>query len=478
MSTEPSSATAASIRRHIVGGVITACFVLIGIGGLSAAIRFSGAVVASGSLVVETRTKKIQHPAGGVVGKILVREGALVKTGDLLIRLDETIVYANFASVSNSLDELVTREARLKAERDGLTKLVFPSNFLGKTRKSSAENLSDEEIVLFDLRLTKFGAGGSGGSEAASLPEPINNDSHNAERLMAGEQRLFELRQVARLGQKAQLNERIAQSQEEVRGLEAQVTAKAREIELIKDEVVAVRALWQKNLTTISRVTAIEREVTRLEGERGQLISAAAQARGKIAEIELQIIQLDQQFRSEVAAELRETQGKVSELTERKVAAEDHLKRVEIRAPQSGIVHQLQTHTVGGVIGAGETIMLIVPNSDSLAVEVKVSPQDIDQLQIGQPVAVRFSAFSLGTTPELSGFLTEISADVVTDPRTGANYFVVRIVLPETEVSRLDGLKLVPGMPVEAFIQTRMRTFLSYLVKPLYDQTLRAFRER
>jgi HlyD family secretion protein len=425
-----------SIRRQVLWGLSAVAVVGFGIGGLAATTELSGAVVGSGYLVVDSNVKKVQHPSGGIVGELLVRNGDRVQRGSLLVRLDETLTRANLSIVLKSLDELAARQARLEAERDGMDAVTFSEELQSRI------------------------------------------DNPDVKRVIAGERKLFELRRTAREGERAQLRERIAQLQQEIRGLTAQETAKANEISLINVELSALRMLWQKNLVPISRMTAIEREATRLEGERGHLIAAAAQAKGKISETELQIIQLDQALRSEVARELREIQAKSAELVERRVAAEDQLKRIDIRAPQDGTIHQLQTHTVGGVITAGEQIMLIVPDTDKLTVEVRVSPQDIDQMRIGQEAVVRFSAFNMSATPELNGIVSHISADLVVDQRTGVNHFLVRIDLPEQETARLGDIKLVPGMPLEAFIQTSARTMLSYLVKPLRDHATHALRER
>jgi HlyD family secretion protein len=241
---------------------------------------------------------------------------------------------------------------------------------------------------------------------------------------------------------------------------------------------VGVKDLWSKNLIQLTRLTALEREQARLKGERGQLTAAAAQIKGKIAETELQIIQVDQDLSSDVAKELREIEAKIGEFVERKVAAEDQLKRIDIRAPQDGTVFQLAVHTVGGVVAAGDTIMLIVPNADNLIVEAKVNPQDIDQLQLGQKAMLRFSAFNQRTTPQIAGSVSRVSADTTTDQRTGQSYYLVRVAMPPDEVARLGEVKLLPGMPVEAFIQTGDRTVMSYLAKPLHDQIVKAFRER
>ena len=369
-----------SIRSHLLGGLAVVALLAGGVGGLAATTELSGAVIAPGSLVVDSNVKKVQHPTGGVVGELRARDGDKVKAGDIVVRLDETITQANLAIVVKSLNELQSRLARLEAERDNVDTVVFPAELLARA--------GDPELA----------------------------------RSMTGERNLFEFRKSARAGQKAQLRERIAQLKEEIQGLTGQVAAKKRETELIGQELEGVRDLWRKNLVQIQRVTALERDAARLEGERGQLIASTAQAKGKISEIELQILQIDQDLRSEVAKDLREVQGKIAELVERKVAAEDQLKRIDIRAPQNGMVHQSTVHTVGGVITPGEAIMLIVPEADALTVEAKLAPQDIDQVRVGQTAALRFSAFNQRTTPELAGVVSRVSADLTTDQRTGAAY--------------------------------------------------------
>lgn len=231
-------------------------------------------------------------------------------------------------------------------------------------------------------------------------------------------------------------------------------------------------------MVQLGRITALEREAARLDGERGQLIAAAAQAKGKVAETALQILQIDQDLASEVRKEMRELDGKIREFIERKVTAEDQLKRIDVRALQDRTVFQLAAHTVGGVITAGDPIMLIVPEADNLSIEVKVNPQDTDQLQLNQKAILRFSSFNARATPEIEGVVTRISADTSTNQRTGQNYFTVRISIPPEQIQRLGEVKLLPGMPVEAFVQTGDTTMVSYLIKPLHDQFVRAFREK
>jgi HlyD family secretion protein len=424
-----------SIRRHLAAGLGVVALLAGGVGGWAATTQLAGAVIAAGSVAVDSNVKKVQHLSGGIVGELRVREGDRTNAGDVVVKLDDTVTRANLAIVSKGLDEFAARKARLQSERDR-RELTFPDEMLA--RKSN--------------------------SEIAQIIE--------------SESRLFDLRRSAREGQKAQYRERIQQLQEEARGLTAQQAAKDQELGLIARELAGVKELWSKNLIQLTRLTALEREQARLLGERGQLIATAAQIKGKVAETELQIIQIDQDLSSDVAKELREIEGKIGELVERKFAAEDQLRRAEIRAPQDGTVFQLGVHTVGGVIAAGDVIMQIVPNADNLIVEAKVNPQDIDQVQVGHKVTLRFSSFNVRTTPEIAGEVTRVSADATTDQRTGLRYYVVRIAMAAQELARLGEVKLVPGMPVEAFIQTGERTALSYLVKPLHDQFVRAFKEK
>src|SRR6185503_19906066 len=314
-------------------------------------------------------------------------------------------------------------------------------------------------------------------SNSVAFAKTTHDPNFDPARAIAAEQKLFELRKEARDGRKAQLKERVAQLKKEIQGYVGQTAAKEREISLINRELEGVRQLREKNLVPLTRLTALERDAARIEGERNQLIAATAQSEGKVTETGLQIIQVDQDLRSEVAKALSETRSKVSEFFERKVATDDQLKRTDIRAPQNGVVQQLAVHTVGGVVSPGDTIMLIVPDADTLTVEAKISPQDIDQLFVGQQTILRFTAFNMQTTPEIKGAVNFISADITQDQRTGVGYYLARITLSPSEVERLGEVKLIPGMPVVAFIKTSERTMLSYLVRPLRDQMGRAFKE-
>jgi HlyD family secretion protein len=436
----------ASIRRlQYLGLALVASFALI-FGGWATMTELSGAVIAPGTIVVESNVKKVQHPYGGVVKTILVREGSDVKEDQTLIQLDDTVTRSTLGVVQSQLDELMARRARLTAERDGAEALEFPPALLARRADTTVGTA------------------------------------------ITGEERLFESRRSARTSQRAQLRERISQIEEEIRGLSAQRDAKEREIELISEEVTGVSELYSKKLVTLNRLTVLQRDQARLQGERGQLIAEMARARGKISETEIQLLQLDHDFRTDVLKDLREAQGKIAELSERRTAAEDELRRIDIKSSQAGVIHQLNVHTVGGVIGKGETIAEIVPVTDKLVVEAKVSPQDIDQLRLGTKVALQIQAGNRRTLPNIDGTLVRISADLNRDapPNTpqGAHptgapaYYLVRIELSADEVKKLDGLTLLPGMQVEAFMASSERTPLQYLLKPLQEQIARTFRER
>jgi HlyD family secretion protein len=436
MSTSEMAHMHTSIRNHLKLGSAIVLATVGGIGGWAAATEIAGAVIAPGQVVVESSVKKVQHPSGGIVGELRVREGQVVKTGDLLIRLDETIVRAGFVIVAKGLDDLTARKARLAAERDLADGVDFPDELRARTHDPAVSSI------------------------------------------LNGETKLFEMRRTARQGQAAQLQQRIGQLLEEITGTTSQAAAKAREITLITRELDGARELWGKKLMPISKLTALEREATRVSGEHGALIALIAKAKGKVIETELQIVQISHDQASDVAKQLGEVEGKLGEFYERKAAAEDQLKRIDIRAPQDGKVHELAFHTVGGVVKPGDILMLIVPETDRLMIDARVTPHEIDQLHIGQFTRLRFTAFNQRTTPEVSGTVSRISADVSIDPRTGAGFYSLRVAISEAELGRLGGLKLVPGMPVETFIETANRRVLSYLVRPLHDQMMRALREK
>jgi HlyD family secretion protein len=385
---------------------------------------------------VQSSVKAIQHPTGGVVAEIKATNGMRVAAGDLLLRLDAIQVQASLQMVRKQLDEVRARIARLTAERDGLDQPQTPAALVAR----AAED--------------------------------------NVRSLLASETSLFKARFEGRRSQKDLLQSRIAQLTEEIAGLEAQVSSKAKQLDLISGELVGVQELYDKRLVPLARLTSLQRETARIEGERGQLTSSIAETKSKIGEAQLQIARLDQDFRTDVVKELGEAQAKEAELVERGVAAQDQLDRIELRAPTSGAIHQLAAHTIGGVIRAGDTIMEIVPDTDDLLIEARLQPKDIDQVRSGQTAFVRFSSFNQRVTPQLTGTVSFVSADTSRDQQTNTSYFTVRVVLPDEERRRLGGLQLVPGMPAEVFMQTGSRTMMNYLLKPISEQMNRAFVEQ
>jgi len=405
-------------------------------GGWATLVPLSGAVVVPGTLVAESNVKKVQHQAGGIVAKILVHDGTHVKDGDLLVRLDETQARASLEVIAKQLDETQVRIARLVAERDGLDDVKLPRDLAAHT--------GDKDV----------------------------------QSLFASEKSLFKARGSARTSQKQLLRSRIDQLKQEIEGFTAQIKSKAAQRDLITGELQGVQSLYEKHLVPLTRLTALQRDAANLDGEQGQLQSSIAETQGKISEAELQIVQVDQQFRSEVVKDLREAEDKEAELTQKKVAAQDVLNRIDIRAPTSGVVHDLVEHTIGGVIAPGETLMQIVPDTDDLQIEAKLQINDIDQVHVGQSTNVRFAAFNQRTTPSLNGFVSYVSADSTQEKQSNASFYTVRVTLPEKEVKRLGGLQLMSGMPAQVFLETGSRTMFSYLTKPIAEQMHRAFSER
>jgi HlyD family secretion protein len=426
----------APVSPYIAAGTAAVALLFGGLGLWAATTQIAGAVIAPGVVVVESNVKKVQHPTGGVVGDLLVRNGSEVKDGDLLVRLDETVTRANMQVLSQQIDELIVREERLKAERDGRQEIAVPPQLAGRR------------------------------SEAAIAE------------IVTGEGSLLRSRAQSIDGQRRQLAERALQYGKEAEGIAAQIEAKRSEIGLIAEELAGLAELEAKQLVTTTKIAALKREKARLQGELGQYEAAAAQSAGRKAETALQLARLEQDLLTEIVKELRDVQSKIAELRERRIAAEDQLQRIDIRAPQSGKVHQLTVFAKGAVIEPGAPIMLIVPGNDRLLIEARINPRDIDQLFVGQAAKIRFAAFDTQTTPEMTGTVVSLTPDLSRDNLTGEQYFTSRVELPEPELAKLGANRLQPGIPVDVQIRTAERTALSYLMKPVADQITKAFRER
>jgi membrane fusion protein, type I secretion system len=421
-------------HRRMVFGLAVVALLFVAFGGWAASASLSSAVIAPGRVVVDSSIKKIQHPTGGIVKEIDVKNGDRVEAGDILLRLDDTQTRATLGIVQSQLIELTARKARLAAERDQTDEIEFPAGF---------EQTSPEH-----------------------------------QRIAAGERRLFKSKMKTAENKKAQLRERIGQYHHEIDGLLKQEKSKSRELDLVNDELKRLEDMYARELVPVTRVLSIRRDTVRIEGEHGALISQIARLRGQVYEVELKIVEVGETIMLDAQKEYRDTEARIAELNERQIAAEDVLRRVDIRAPRSGMVHELAVHTVGGVIGPGDVVMGIVPMEENRTIEVRVAPTDIDQVAAEQTVILRFPAFHKSTTPEISGTIARIAADVSQENENGAPYYTARIDVADAELAKLGHRKLVAGMPVEAYIQTGTRSALSFLTKPLTDQITRAFKEQ
>ncbi|KMS50856.1 rhizobiocin secretion protein RspE [Novosphingobium barchaimii LL02] len=395
----------------------------------------TGAVIGPGEVTVSTYVKEIGHPSGGVVADIMVRDGAHVKKGQALMRLDSKVSGAAATYTSENVDQLLARAARLTAERDNAAGVVFPAEL---TRRAGDPNIAA---------------------------------------LLEQERKTFILRRDTRRSMIAQLGQRISQAQADVASSRTKAQSFNDQATLINDELDATRKLYQKRYTTLDRLNALERSASGLAAEAGSAREGAVSGVARIGELRLQMGSIDAEARSTAAAELMDVLARVSELRRAFVAADDSYERAVIRAPQAGVVDKLAYRTVGGIVPAGQTILEIVPDDDNMIVEATISPVDIDQVHAGQTATVRFSAFSTRTTPELIGTVTHVSADRTDDKTTHSAFYRVTVALGRAEIAKLGELRLRPGMPAETFIQTGRRTMLSYILKPLSDQFKRAFRE-
>ena len=423
------------IRANLFLGLATTLLLIVGGGLWLGLTKIAGAVIAPATVVVETNIKKVQHRTGGTIGGIFAQDGDHVRAGDVLVRLDDTLTRSNLQIVSEDLDRATIRLARLEAERQGLPEMQVPPS----------------------LRVRM------GNPQVAAL---VN-----------GERAVFESRAAALAGQKAQLKSRSLQLGHQIDGLKAQQAATENSLDLLAHSLADVQSLYAKKLVSKERLSNVSLEESRTRGESGRLIAAIAEVQAHISETDLQVLQLDEQMRSDVTSELRETEAKRTELEERKIVADDELARTDIRSPQTGTIQESSIHTVGGVIGAGEVLMMVVPDTDNLVVDALIPPTRMDDVHPGQRVSIRFPSFDVGTTPVCEGSVKRISADLIKDQQRQLSYFSARINV-DNEATCLTGEKILkPGMPAEVHISTDERNVWSYLLKPLTDQFSRAFKQ-
>ncbi|EAR49706.1 type I secretion membrane fusion protein, HlyD family protein [Oceanicola granulosus HTCC2516] len=424
-----------SARRPLTLGLLALLLLVGGFGTWSVSARITGAVIASGRIEVDQNRQVIQHPDGGVVAEILVKEGDEVAAGEMLIRLDPDELLSELAVIEGQLFELMARRGRLEAERDGADEIVF-------------------DPVLRE-----------------QPPEKVAE-------LMEGQQRLFQARRESISSEKEQLAKRRDQIADQIIGIEAQEAALDRQLELLEEELADQQSLLDRGLAQASRVIALQREQANLSGTRGELVASVAQAEGRITEIEIQLIGIDRARREEAISTLRDLQYNESELAERRRALLRQLDRLDIRAPVSGIVYGMTVFAPRSVIRPADPVLYLVPQDRPLVITTQITPTDVDQVRVGQEVALRFSAFDQRRTPELYGEVVTLSADAFQDEQNRASYYRAEIVLNEGEAERLpEGMTMIPGMPVETFIRTEERTPMEYLLKPLSDYFAKAFRE-
>jgi HlyD family secretion protein len=425
-----------SARGPILLGVVSIVILLGGFGVWSMMTQIAGAIVSSGRIEVEQNRQIVQHPDGGVVGEIFVTESATVKAGDILITLDGSALYSELAIVEGQFYEVLARRARLEAERDEVTSIIF----------------SDSLLEL-----------------AASNPEIAEQ--------VEGQTRLFDARRDTLARQTEQLQRRASQTAPQIAGIDTQSRALETQSRLIGEELTDTKSLLAKGLAQQSRVLGLEREAASLEGDLGALAASRAQAEGQITQIELEILRLAALRREEANTQLRELGPLELELSERQRALKERIQRLDIRAPVSGIVLGLQVTTPRAVIRPADPVLYIIPQDRPLVIATQVPPIHIDQVHPGQEVELVFSAFSSRTTPHLKGRISVVSADAFTDQATGASFYRAEVELEPGEIAKLGTLQLLPGMPVEAFIQTDTRTPMAYLIKPFTDYFAHAFRE-
>lgn len=423
-------------RRPLIIGFASLGFLVGGLGIWSVQARIAGAVVASGMIEVENNRQVIQHPNGGVVGKILAKDGDTVKAGDVVLKLDDIFLQSELKIIESQLYEIQARKARLQAERDDSRILRFP-------------------IALMD--------------EVAN--------SIDLEEVVNGQLRLFEARSVSLEREKDQLKEQIDQAHNQIEGIEAQLTAVQQQEKLITRELRDGESLLRRGLIKASKVFDLQRRQSSLKGEIGNFKSLIAQLLGQVARLEIEVLRLTSTRREEAITTIRDLQNQEAELLESRLAAREKLSRMELRSPVDGVIYGSQVFALGAVVSSAQPIMYVIPQDQPLVVAARIESIHIDQVHVGQDVSLRFTAFNQRQTPEIFGQVARLSADVFTDEITGVSFYSAELLPKDGEIDKLGDQQLLPGMPVESYIKTAERSPLSYLLKPVTDYFNKAFRE-
>jgi HlyD family secretion protein len=426
-----------SAGGYIRFGIVCVALLAVGLGGWGATAKLKGAIISSGHLRVESQRQVVQHPDGGVVGDIFVREGDVVDAGEVLIHLDGTTLQSELSVMESQLYELMARRGRLTAEQ------------------------SDRDSIDFDSELL---------TAAEKNPE--------VQALIDGQQALFVARLRTMEREVEVVKERQDQIREQISGSLSEIEALKRQSELIDEELVGQRQLLKKGLAQASRVLSLDREAARLQGQHGQMVAQTAQLKGQISEMEIELLRLEASRREEAITTMRDLGFRELELKERRIALIEQLSRLDVRAPLAGIVLDMAVHALKSVVRPAEPILYIVPSNSALVVDAQVDPIFIDSVHTGQEAVLTFSAFNIRTTPQLFGIVSKVSPDAFVDEETKRSFYRAEVMLREGELAKLKGQELVAGMPVEVFIQTGERTPLNYLLKPITDYFNRAVREQ
>lgn len=426
-----------SAKVPVIIGLLGLVVLLGGFAAWATLTQIAGAIIAPGRIEVDQNRQIVQHPTGGVVTEIAVKEGDTVQAGDLLIQLDVKQLQSSLSIVESQLFEFMARRGRLEAERDERDTITF----------------DPELLVQADMR-----------AEVRELVE--------------GQRNLFFARRDSVDRQTEQLGQRADQTRNQIVGITAQESSLARQLDLIEQELTAQQSLLERGLTQASGVLALQRQSASLDGQLGELAASKAQSEQRITEIEIEVLRLSSTRREDAITRLRDLRARELELIEQRLALIAEIEQMEIRAPASGIVYNMRVQTMRSVIRGADPVLFIIPQDRPLVIAARIDPIHIDQIIVGQSVTLRFSALDQRTTPELVGQVLLVSADAFEDENVGASYYRAEIVLNPGELAKLaEGQVLIPGMPVEAFIRTADRSPLAYLVKPMADYFNRAFRE-
>ncbi|MFC4172943.1 HlyD family type I secretion periplasmic adaptor subunit [Microvirga sp. GCM10011540] len=433
---QPTGNPLTLVRGALLTGTAVIAVTFFGFGGWAATAPLASASVAQGVVAVHSRRQTIQHLEGGIIAELPVRDGDLVKAGDLLVRLDDTKARASYELLRGQYFAALGEKSRLEAERDGLDQIQWDDELLAEQNAADIKNI------------------------------------------MRGQSNVFQSRKEYVAGQDVIIRERQLQSGQEIEALEAQLKAETRKLSLIQEELTGVEELFAKGLEKRPRLLSLQRASAEIEGTRGQLAARIARAKQTISELAAQQSDLKNRMMTEVVGQLRDVEGKIADLGQRLRAGKDVLDRVEIRAPRDGYIVNMAYHTVGGVIEPSKPILDLVPYDDTLVVEARFEPRDIDVLKVGLPAEITLTPYSTRTVPPVAGRLVLVSADSLVDQKTGLAYYAGRVEVDQDELHHLKDVKLVPGMPAQVMVRTGERTALDYLIDPFQKSIHRAFREK